>query len=131
MSSVSNTNFPCIVKLDQLNKKNSKIEYVLKEKKHKRSLSIKRITSRKSFYFCLQQMRTDVLGSICMCQEMAKLHLGHSIYHLLCAVSMQFFSRALKYIMKYISNCSGQLLLLPSGWDIEHVIIFWVGLKKN
>lgn len=44
MPSVSNINFPCIVKLGQLNKKKIKIEYVLKEKMHIRSLSMKRIT---------------------------------------------------------------------------------------
>lgn len=111
MSSVSNINFPCIVKLGQLNKKKNQNWICFKRKNaHTKSFNEKNhdkwistiFTSRKSFYFCLQQRRTDVLRSICMCQEMAKLHLGHSIYHLLCAVSMQFFSRALKYIMKNI-----------------------------
>lgn len=57
-----------------------------------------------------------------MCQEMAKLHLGHSIYHLLCEVSMQFFQQGIKiYKERYLQHvplsgiCSGRLLLLPSG----------------
>lgn len=57
-----------------------------------------------------------------MCQEMAKLHLGHSIYHLLCEVSMQFFQQDIKiYKERYLQHvplsgiCSGRLLLLPSG----------------
>lgn len=145
MSSVSNINFPCIVKLGQLNKKTIKIEYVLKEKctyevfqwKESRSKNIHDFHKSKIVLFLFTTEEDWCLEVNLYVSRNGKIT-PWSFYipfivcsqHAIFQQGIKIYNEEYSQIVPLSVICNGQLLLLPSGWTIEHVIIFWVGLKK-